>query len=143
GFMIAWAISHTDRFKAAICGEPIFDLESDYGTSDVAFNGLEHHGGGPPHAEREWYAEHSPSTFAHQTTTPTLIFHGEADARCPIGQSEQMFTTLKKAGCVAEFVRYTNGSHMFFAVGPPAHRADFLTRTLGWFTEHLGGPEAS
>ncbi len=143
GFMIAWAISHTDRFKAAICGEPIFDLESDYGTSDVAFNGLEHHGGGPPHAEREWYAEHSPSTFAHRTRTPTLIFHGEADARCPIGQSEQMFTTLKKAGCDAEFVRYPDGSHMFFAFGPPVHRADFLTRTLGWFTDHLGGPEAS
>ncbi|CAN5127505.1 hypothetical protein BH20ACT5_BH20ACT5_11870 [soil metagenome] len=132
---------HTHRFKAAICGEPIFDLESDYGTSDVAFHGLERHGGGPPHLEREWYAAHSPSTFAHQTRTPTLIFHGEADARCPIGQSEQMFTALKKAGCQAEYVRYPNGSHMFFLVGPPEHRADFLTRTLEWFREHLGGPE--
>ncbi len=143
GYMVAWTISQTHRFKAAICGEPIFDLESDYGTSDVAFNGLERHGGGPPHAERQWYASHSPSTFAHQTRTPTLIFHGEADARCPIGQSEQMFTALKKAGCEAEYVRYPEGSHMFFLVGPPEHRADFLARTLAWFSEHLGGPEAA
>lgn len=142
GFMTAWTIAHTSRFKAAICGEPIFDLESDYGTSDVAFNGLERHGGGPPHLEREWYAAHSPSTFAHQTRTPTLIFHGEADARCPIGQSEQMFTTLKKSGCETEYVRYPEGSHMFFLMGPPEHRADFLTRTLAWFSEHLGGPQA-
>lgn len=141
GYLTAWTISQTDRFKAAICGEPIFDLESDYGTSDVAFNGLERHGGGPPHAEPQWYADHSPSTFAHRIRTPTLIFHGEADARCPIGQSEQMFTALKKAGCEVEYVRYPDGSHMFFLIGPPAHRRDYLARTLGWFSEHLGGPE--
>lgn len=140
GFMTSWAIGHTDRFAAAVCGEPIFDLQSDYGTSDVAFKGLEHHGGGPPHLEPEWYRAHSPSTFAHRTRTPTLIFHGEADERCPIGQSEQMFVALHKAGCEVEFVRYPGGSHMFFAYGLPEHRADFLTRTLDWFKRHLGEP---
>jgi dipeptidyl aminopeptidase/acylaminoacyl peptidase len=138
GYLTSWIIGHTDRFAAAVCGEPIFDLESDYGTSDVAFNGLERHGGGPPHLEREWYVEHSPSTYVHRTRTPTLIFAGEDDQRCPIGQSEQMFTALKKAGCVAEFARYPGGSHMFFAAGPPEHRADFLARTVAWFHEHLG-----
>lgn len=138
GYLTSWIIGHTDRFAAAVCGEPIFDLESDYGTSDVAFNGLERHGGGPPHLERKWYAEHSPSTYAHCTSTPTLIFAGEADQRCPIGQSEQMFTALKKAGCVTEFARYPGGWHMFFAAGPPEHRADFLARTVTWFQEHLG-----
>ncbi len=138
GYLTSWIIGQTDRFAAAACGEPIFDLESDYGTSDVAYNGLERHGGGPPHVEREWYLDHSPSTFAHRTRTPTLIFAGEDDQRCPIGQSEQMFTALKKAGCEAEFARYPGGSHMFFAAGPPEHRADFLARTLSWFAEHLG-----
>ena len=140
GYMTAWAISQSDRFQAAVCGEPIFDLESDYGTSDVAYNGLELFGGGPPHAEREWYTARSPSTFAHRTTTPTLLFHGEADERCPIGQSEQMFVALKKAGCEVEYVRYPGGSHMFFAQGLPDHQADFLARTLGWFKGHLGDP---
>lgn len=141
GYLTAWAISQSDRFAAAVCGEPIFDIESYYGTSDVGYNGMEHHAGGPPHEDRDWYAAHSPSTFAHRTRTPTLIFHGEEDHRCPIGQSEQMFVALKKAGCEAEYVRYPGGSHMFFAIGPPEHRADFLTRTLAWFSEHLGGPQ--
>ncbi len=141
GYMTAWAISQTDRFAAAVCGEPIFDIESYYGTSDVGHNGMERHAGGPPHADPEWYAAHSPSTFAHRTRTPTLIFHGEADLRCPIGQSEQMFVALKKAGCEVEYARYPGGSHMFFAFGPPVHRVDFLTRTLRWFSDHLGGPE--
>ncbi|MCP9485963.1 MAG: S9 family peptidase [Gaiellaceae bacterium MAG52_C11] len=140
GYMTAWAIGQSDRFRAAVCGEPIFDLESDYGTSDVAWRGLERHGGGPPHLEREWYTEFSPSTYAHRIRTPTLIFHGEADQRCPIGQSEQMFVALRKAGCETEYVRYPGGSHMFFAHGLPEHRVDFLTRTLAWFKEHLGEP---
>jgi len=140
GYLTAWAIGHTHRFKAAVCGSPIFDLASDYGTSDVAHNGLERFAGGPPHRERDWYLAHSPSTFAHLTRTPTLIFHGEADERCPIGQSEQMFVALKKAGCEVEFLRYPGASHMFFATGHPEHRADWLARILAWFQQHLGGP---
>ncbi len=52
-----------------------------------------------------------------------------------------MFIALKKAGCEVEFVRYPGGSHMFFVFGPPAHRIDFLTRTLAWFKSYLGEPE--
>ena len=50
-----------------------------------------------------------------------------------------MFIALTEAGVETEFVRYPGGSHLFVNVGPPAHRADFLTRTIGWFTDHLGG----
>ena len=140
GYMTAWVISQTTRFRAATCGEPFFDLESAYGTSMNGYRGIETHAGGPPHLRREWYDAHSPSTFAHQTRTPTLIFQGEADETCPVGQSEQMFVALKKAGCEVKFVRYPGGSHMFFVVGPPEHRVDFLTRTLSWFKSHLGEP---
>lgn len=140
GYMTAWTISQTHRFKAAVCGEPFFDLESAYGTSMNGHGGIAAHAGGAPHERREWYAAHSPSTFAHWTRTPTLIIQGEADEICPIGQAEQMFVTLKKAGCDVEFARYPGGSHMFFAFGPPEHRADFLARTLAWFKKHLGEP---
>jgi dipeptidyl aminopeptidase/acylaminoacyl peptidase len=66
-----------------------------------------------------------------------LILHGEEDHRCPIGQAEEMFGALKKAGCEVEFVRYPGGSHGFARSGPPEHRVDFLARCLAWFTEHL------
>jgi dipeptidyl aminopeptidase/acylaminoacyl peptidase len=138
--MTAWTIGQTDRFRAAVCGAPVFDLESFYGSSDIGHVFGELQSGGPPHELREYYAAHSPSTFAHQTRTPTLIFHGEADDRCPIGQGEQMFVALTKAGCDVEFVRYPGASHLFQATGYPAHRADALTRVLGWFKEHLGEP---
>ena len=33
----------------------------------------------------------------------TDVIQGEADERCPVGQAEQMFVTLKKAGCEVEW----------------------------------------
>lgn len=141
GYMTAWTIGQTDRFRAAVCGAPCFDLESMYGTSDISHSFGELQWGGPPHKSREWYVEHSPSTFAHRAKAPTLIVHGEADERCPIGQGEQMFVALKKAGCEVEFVRYPGGAHSFIRTGPPAHREDYLTRLVAWFKEHLGDPK--
>lgn len=138
GYMTSWTIARSDRFQAAVCGAPCFDLESFYGTSDIGhvFGPLQF--GGAPHERRDWYERHSPSTYAHQTVTPTLIVHGEADHRCPIGQGEQMFTILKENGCEVEFVRYPGASHLFMSAGAPAHRVDVLTRTLRWFKDHLG-----
>jgi dipeptidyl aminopeptidase/acylaminoacyl peptidase len=138
--MTAWTIGQTDRFRAAVCGAPCFDLTSMYGTSDIGHVFGDLQWGCEPWQDLTWYAEHSPSTHAHKVTTPTLIIHGEADDRCPIGQGEQMFIALKKVGCEVEFARYPGGSHLFLSTGFPAHRADALTRILAWFKQHLGEP---
>lgn len=141
GYMTSWTIGQTDRFKAAVCGAPCFDLESFFGTSDIGHIFGELQFGSAPHEGREWYEKHSPSTYAHRATTPTLIIHGEADERCPIGQGEQMFVALKKACCEVEFARYPGGDHLFFIGGPAEHREDFLGRVLAWFNDHLGEPK--
>ena len=140
GFMTARTIGQDHRFKAAVCGAPCFDLESMFGTSDISHTFGVRQWGGAPHEAREWYATHSPSQFAHNTRTPTLIIQGEADERCPVGQGEQMFVTLKRAGCEVEFARYPGGSHLFQRTGPAEHREDVLARTLAWFKGHLGDP---
>jgi dipeptidyl aminopeptidase/acylaminoacyl peptidase len=137
GFMTSWIIGHTDRFQAAVCGAPCFDLTSMYGSSDITPFWGPVQWGGPPHARPEWYREHSPSTYAQQARTPTLIVHGEADQRCPIGQGEELFTALSQAGCEVEFARYPGASHQFQRVGPAAQRVDVLERVLAWFQRHL------
>jgi len=137
GYMTSWILGQTDRFKAIVCGAPCFDLESMYGTSDISHTFGELQWGGGPQESEAWYKAHSPSSFAHRAKTPTLIVHGEADERCPIGQGEQMFIALKKAGCEVEFVRYPGGAHGFTRLGPPAHREDILRRHLEWFNRYL------
>ncbi len=137
GYMTAWAITQTDRFQAAVCGAPVFDMESFYGTSDIGHVFGPMQWGGTPHERRAWCQERSPATHAHRITTPTLIVHGEADERCPIGQGEQMFVALKEAGCEVEFVRYPGGSHLMLRGAPLDHRIDYFTRVIDWLDRHL------
>jgi dipeptidyl aminopeptidase/acylaminoacyl peptidase len=137
GYMTSWIIGQTERFRACVCGAPCFDLESFWGTSDIGVRFGTIQFGGPAHELPEWYAQHSPSYYAHRVTTPTLIIHGEADERCPIGQGEQMFIALKKAGVDVEFARYPGGAHPFPNSGPIEHRVDVLERTLTWFDRYL------
>lgn len=143
GYMTAWAIGQSDRFRAAVCGVPVFNLVSQYGTSDLSPRLYAVEWGGAPHERAEWYAARSPSTFAHRATTPTLILHAEDDLRCPIGQGDEMFVALAQAGCEVELVRYAGVGHAWFHApdGHPEHRLDVLERTVGWFRRHLGGPE--
>lgn len=142
GLTTAWAIGQSDRFNAAVASAPVFDYVSHWGTNDFHPDASMLQKPGPPYEHPEWWAEHSPSTHAHKATTPTLILHAEGDLRVPIGQSEQMFTTLTVAGCETRYVRYEVGDHLWFhgAHGVPEHRLDVLEQTLAWFKRHLGEP---
>jgi dipeptidyl aminopeptidase/acylaminoacyl peptidase len=93
--------------------------------------------GGTPWECPDEYRRRSPLTELHKATTPSLILHGEADDRVPIGQGEQCFMTLKQAGCVTEFVRYPGEAHAMLRTGLPAHRYDYLTRVVEWFQKHM------
>jgi dipeptidyl aminopeptidase/acylaminoacyl peptidase len=138
GFMTSWAIGQTDRFRAAVCGAPVFNLTSFYGTSDIGHVFGPTQWGGEPSDIEAFMIERSPSTWIHRATTPTLIVHGEEDHRCPIGQSEEMFVALKKAGCEVEFVRYPGGSHLMLRDASLHLRIDYYERVIGWFDRHLG-----
>ena len=138
GYMTAWTLGQTDRFKAAVCGAPRFDNVSAYGSADAGPLLAGYQMGGTPWEQRERYADRAPATRAHTIRTPTLIIHGEADERCPLNQGEQFFNTLMEVGCETEFVRYPNCSHGFVSSGPPEYRVDVLTRQLAWFGKYLG-----
>ena len=144
GFMTSWIVGHTDRFRAAVAGGVVTDLASMYGTSDVGAAFLpvevrEHLIDDP-----QLYARLSPLTYAERVTTPTLILHGEADLRCPVGQAEEFFTALRHLGREVEMVLYPGGNHLFVVSGRPSHIVDFGTRIVDWVTGHLdtGAPAA-
>jgi dipeptidyl aminopeptidase/acylaminoacyl peptidase len=137
GFMTSWTIGHTDRFKAAVVGAPVVNQESFFGTSDIGMWFAPWEMGAGITEGREAFRRMSPINYVDKVTTPTLVLHGEADERCPIGQGEELFTGLVAAGKVpTEFVRYPGGSHMFIAQGRPSHRVDFNRRVVDWITRH-------
>ena len=133
GFMTNWAITQTDRFKAAVTSAGISNLISFYGTSlyqlliESEFPGelWENYG-----LLWQW----SPLKHVANAKTPLLLLHGEEDQDVPIEQAEQFFTALRKAGVEATLVRYTGQGHSFRR---PDNTADARARTLGWFKKHL------
>ena len=137
GFMASWIIGHTGRFKAAVVGAPCIDLFSMYGTSDIGVSFGEVQWGGSLADAAPELIKHSPISYAGNVTAPVLLLHGEADARCPIGQSEEYFVVLKRLGKEVEFVRFPGCSHLFTRLGHPKMREEYLSRTLGWFEKHL------
>jgi dipeptidyl aminopeptidase/acylaminoacyl peptidase len=138
GYMTSWIVGHTDRFKAAVIGAPVVDLVSFYGTADIGHTFGPLQIGGTPWECLDECRKRSPLTSLHKATTRSLIVHGEADDRVPIGQGEQCFMTLKRAGCVTEFVRYPGEAHAMLRPGLHAHRYDYLTRVVAWFKRYLG-----
>jgi dipeptidyl aminopeptidase/acylaminoacyl peptidase len=134
GFMTFWAITQTDRFKAAIGHAGISDWYSFHGQSDVP--GLMEYGlAGQPWTTPENYRKHSPMTYVDRVKTPIMITHGERDLRVPIAQSEQFYRALKKRGVHVVFLRYPREGH---GIQEPNHVIDLVTRQLEWFDSHLG-----
>jgi dipeptidyl aminopeptidase/acylaminoacyl peptidase len=140
GYMSAWAVGQDTIFKAAVVGAPCIDLTSMYGTSDIGVTFGEVQWGGRRGEALKAYLEHSPIIYAHRVEAPVLLMHGEDDARCPIGQSEQYFVELKRLGKQVEMVRFQGCSHGFLRSGPPKMREEYLGRMLRWFDKYLAGP---
>ncbi|PKB71425.1 MAG: hypothetical protein BZY87_06120 [SAR202 cluster bacterium Io17-Chloro-G6] len=138
GYMTSWAVGNTNRFKAAVVGAPCINLHSMYGTSDIGISFGEAQWGGSIADGVDKMLERSPISHAANVNTPVLLLHGEADARCPIGQSEEYFTALKRLGKEVEFVRFPGCSHLFPRMGHAKMREEYLGRTLGWFNRLLG-----
>jgi dipeptidyl aminopeptidase/acylaminoacyl peptidase len=133
GFMTFWAVTQTDRFKAAIGHAGISDWYSFFGQSDIP--GLMEYGfGGTPWAARETYERWSPVRFVDRVKTPLMITHGEQDRRVPIAQAEQYYRALRRRGVPVVFVRYPRAGH---GITEPNHLIDLLRRHVEWFDRHL------
>jgi len=136
GFMTCWAITQTRRFAAAVAGASISNLVSFFGTSDIGASWGTREFGGTPFERLDWYLGRSPLQHAAQVDTPLLLYHGEADLRCPIEQSEQFFTALHRLGKSVEFVRVPTESHGVLN-GSPRHRLSARQAILDWFGRFL------
>jgi len=97
GFMTAWTVTQTRRFKAASMGAGLSNLFSFTGTADIV-DFLPDYLGDRPWDRSDLYAGRSPLFHAKGVTTPTLIQHGEVDLRVPISQGYEFYHALKQQG---------------------------------------------
>lgn len=133
GFMTAWAITQTQRFKAAVMGAGLSNITSQYGTHDIP-TFTKFYFGASPYDNKALYEQRSPIYFLQNVTTPTLILHGEEDLRVPSSQGLEFYQGLRDRKVPVQFVIYPREPH---TIGEQMHQQDLLQRVLNWFDKYL------
>ena len=112
GYAVDWLIGHTDRFKAAVSHDGVFNLETmSLESEELWFTDWE--SGGPPWspAARRHFGRCSPHLSADRIRTPTLVITNEQDFRVPVDQGLQLFTALRRNGVASETLVFPDEGH--------------------------------
>jgi dipeptidyl aminopeptidase/acylaminoacyl peptidase len=134
GFMTAWTITQTKRFKAASVGAAVTNIMSFVGTSDIP-SFIPDYFEGQPWEALDLYRAHSAMFSAKGVTTPTLIQHGEADERVPISQGYEFYNALKVQNVPVRMIVLPRMPH-----GPNEPKMVLKAKqtNLEWFDKYLG-----
>ncbi len=128
GYMVNWIAGHSDRFRALVSHDGVFDLVSKYGsTEELWFPEWEF--GGPYWENPEMYARWSPSAHVKSFKTPTLVIHGELDFRVPLEQGLGMFTALQRRGVPSRLLVFPDENHW---VLKPQNSVRWYREVIGW-----------
>jgi dipeptidyl aminopeptidase/acylaminoacyl peptidase len=138
GILTNWAITHSDRFRAAVSGAGVADFRMQYTISDSRRWRFDYFGGSPFAGHQPLYERESPVTYAAQARVPTLFLHGEKDERVPLPQGLMMHRALRDAGVETELVIYPREGHGF---EEPRHVVDRARRVADWFRQHDSAAE--
>ena len=133
GYMTSWIITQTDRFKAAAVGAGVINLFSFTGTTDI-LSFIPSYFEGEVWERNNIYRERSAVHNIANAVTPTLILHGENDARVPLSQGYELYHALKRKGVDVKMVVYPRTPH-----GPrePKLLLDVMNHHLEFFVEGL------
>jgi dipeptidyl aminopeptidase/acylaminoacyl peptidase len=133
GYLTMWAVTQTNRFRAAVAGAGIANWQSYYGENDID-QWLIPFFGASVYDDPAIYARSSPINFIKNVQTPTLILAGERDGECPIPQSYEFWHALKTLGVDTQLVIYAGEGHR---MTKPQDQRDVIERTLNWFNRYL------
>ena len=133
GYLTAWAVTQTDRFRCAVAGAGITNYVSNYGLVDnrewqsTMF-------GSVVYDDIEFQRSRSPISYMDRVKTPTLLVHGEKDQLAPPGQAIEFYTALQHYHVPAELALYPREPHGFTE---RLHQVDLMQRLAAWVDRYL------
>ncbi len=137
GYMTAWIIGHTDRFKSAVSQRGVYNINSFYGTSDIPVL-MSNEFDAEPWENHDAFWDNSPLKYASNIKTPLLLIHSEYDYRVPIEQAEQLFAWVRRStDTPIHMLRYPREGHELSRSGEPLHRISRLTEMVDWFDKYV------
>ncbi len=119
GFQIAWLITRTDMFRAAMAGAPVSNMISAYGgirwstgmSRIYQYEQTQSRIGGTIWEETLKYMENSPVLSANRVNTPLLMMHNDADGAVPWYQGIEYFMALRRLDKPVWMLNYNDEAH--------------------------------
>jgi dipeptidyl aminopeptidase/acylaminoacyl peptidase len=133
GFMTMFAVTQTNRFKAAVSGAGLSNWQSYYGENSID-QWMIPYFGASVYDDPAVYAKSSAINYIKQVHTPTLVVVGDRDGECPAPQSYEFWHALRDEQVTTQLVVYPNEGHGFV---DPAHRRDVMERAVEWFARYM------
>ncbi len=137
GYMAAWVLGHTDRFKAIINHAGVNSSYAQY-ASDVP-HGFPEVMGGKPWVNVEGLQKANPMFYAKNFKTPTLVLHGELDYRVPYGNGLELYGVLQAMSVPSRLVIFPDENHWVLS---PQNAIYWHWEMQNWLSRYIGGKPA-
>ncbi len=124
---------HADRFRAISVGAGISDWMTYYVNTDI-HPFTRQYLKATPWDDPKIYADTSPMTYIKQAKTPTLIQHGDQDARVPIPNAFQLYQGLRDVNVPVRLSVFKGFGHGLNK--PKANRAA-MEQNWEWFGKYI------
>ena len=134
GFMSAWAVTQTQRFKASVVGVGVSNWFSLMGQTPAPLWTVQVHFEEWPHDNPNAFRKNSPIEFVKNVKTPTLWLHGESDPMIALSQAREFFRALQHYKVPSELVVYPREGH---GLREPVHRKQAYARILAWYDRYV------
>lgn len=135
GYLSAWTLGHSSRYRAFVVGAGVVDVAVQYVTSDI------NHGvaadwefRGRPWSQPEAFERPNPARHLGGAKSPTLILHGMEDDRVAFVNAQILYRALADLGVEVAMWAYPREGHGF---QEPAHVAHRLEVWAAWYDARL------
>jgi len=144
GYQIAYLVTQTNMFAAAMAGAPVSNMTSAYGgirwgtgmSRMFQYEETQSRIGGTLWDKPLHYIENSPVFMAPKVQTPLLMMHNDNDGAVPWYQGIEYFMALYRLGKPVWLLNY-NGMDHNIESQYWANRVDLSTRMFGFFNHYL------
>ena len=136
GYLAAWLLGHTDRFRCLVNHAGVNDFITEYGSDSTNYAFDSSVWGGTPWNDTEAMQKNNPMTYAKNFKTPMLLVAGEQDYRVPYGNSLSLYGVLQAMGVPSRLLLYPNENHWVLT---PQNSIYWNYEVQQWLARYIGG----
>ncbi len=136
GHLANWLAVTTTRYRALVSHAGLYDLKTQWTTSDIAYS-RERNLGGPPWDGRAVWREQSPFWRSKRLKTPILVTFGEKDFRVPYNNGLEFWTVLQRQQVESRLVIFPDENHWILKGENSRY---FYQEVQGWLAKYLAAP---